>query len=58
MSLRLRKFVVILFGWFVVSYSGAKIAGPFTFLGDCNEEARHLAKRYSNVSTVCRSFSD
>jgi hypothetical protein len=53
-----RKILVCLFAWYVCTYSGAKVAGPFTLLSDCQDEAKHLAKRYYNISEVCRSFSD
>jgi hypothetical protein len=41
-------------GWYVVTYSGGSVAGPFALLGDCTDEAHHLAERYSNVSSVCQ----
>jgi len=42
-------------GWYVVTYSGQAVAGPFTLLGDCTEMARVMAERYPNVSRVCQS---
>ena len=41
-------------GWYVVTYSGQPVAGPFSLLGDCTREAQHLARQYSNVSSVCK----
>jgi hypothetical protein len=55
----IRKLMAILIltlaGWYVVTYSGQEIAGPFTLLTDCNAEAAHLAARYYNVSPICQS---
>jgi hypothetical protein len=45
----------VVVAWFVVTYSGQRVAGPFTILSDCQDMAKIMAKRYSNVSTVCRS---
>lgn len=44
----------LIFGWFVVTYSGQPVAGPFTLLSDCAATAKFMAARYSNVSTVCQ----
>lgn len=53
---KVKQVVVVLFAWYVVTYSGGKVAGPFTLLGDCTEMAKIMAKRYYTVSEVCRSF--
>ena len=45
-----------LMAWYVVTYGGQKVAGPFTLLHDCSDMAKFMAARYYNVSTVCRSF--
>jgi hypothetical protein len=39
-------------------YSGQKFMGPFTFLGDCSDEAKRLNKQYYNVSALCKHFND
>ena len=44
----------IIFGWFVVLYSGQSVAGPFTLLSDCSDTARFMATQNVNVSTVCQ----
>lgn len=41
-------------GWFVVTYSGQPVAGPFTLLSDCSGMAKFMAAKYSNVSAVCQ----
>jgi hypothetical protein len=44
-----------LLAWYVVTYSGQSVAGPFTLLSDCTDMAKIMAKKYYNVSTVCQS---
>lgn len=44
----------IIFGWFVVLYSGQAVAGPFTLLTECSDVAKFMAQRNYNVSTVCQ----
>lgn len=41
-------------GWYVVTYQGQAVAGPFSLLSDCNAEAAHLARQYYNVSRICQ----
>lgn len=41
--------------WFVVTYSGQKVAGPFSLLTDCMDLAKIMASRYYNVSEICRA---
>lgn len=44
-----------LLAWYVVTYSGQAVAGPFTLLTECSDMAKLMAKRYYNVSSVCQS---
>jgi hypothetical protein len=44
--------------WFVVTYTGQPVAGPFQWLDDCRAVARVLAAQQYNVSTVCRWKQD
>jgi hypothetical protein len=53
-----RQILALLFGWYVVTYSGQKFAGPFGLITDCNEEAARLSHTHYNISTVCKHFSD
>jgi hypothetical protein len=52
----MKKVLMVCFAWYVVTYSGGKVAGPFTLLSDCADMAAYMAQHYYNVSTVCRSF--
>jgi hypothetical protein len=52
----MKKVLTVVFAWYVVTYSGGRVAGPFTLLNDCADMAKFMAKRYYNVSEVCRSF--
>lgn len=45
--------LALLFGWFVTTYSGQAVAGPFTDYTDCQDMAKLMAKKYTNVSTTC-----
>jgi len=49
-----RLFASLLFAWYVVTYTGQSVAGPFTLLSDCADLAKYLHERYTNVSEVCR----
>ena len=42
-------------GWYVVTYSGQAVAGPFTLLSDCTDMAKTMHAKYFNVSEVCQS---
>lgn len=42
-------------GWYVVTYSGQAVAGPFTLLSDCTEMANTMHAKYFNVSEVCQN---
>jgi hypothetical protein len=44
-------------GWYVVTYSGQAVMGPFSLLDDCSREAERLSREYYNVSSVCRYYS-
>ena len=46
--------VALLFGWFVVTFGGQAVAGPFTLLSDCTTLAKVMAAKYPTVSTVCQ----
>ena len=41
---------VLLFGWYVVTYQGQSVAGPFLTFGDCNRIARQIR----NANPVCQ----
>lgn len=56
MNRTLRHFAALTLAWYVVTYSGQRVAGPFTLLNECSDMAELMAKRYFNVSTLCRSF--
>lgn len=40
--------------WYVVTYSGQKVMGPFLDFSDCSFWARLLSQIYWNVSPFCR----
>ena len=46
---------IVFAGWFVVTYTGTPVAGPFTLLSECQDMARIMAARYPTVSRVCQS---
>jgi hypothetical protein len=50
-----RRLLVALFAWYVVTYSGQRVAGPFTLLSECSEMAKIMAERYFNISEICRA---
>lgn len=41
--------------WFVVTYSGQRVAGPFRLLSDCEDIRKEMAKRYYNIKSICES---
>jgi hypothetical protein len=47
------KRLAMIFLWWVMTFQGQRVAGPFTTLGDCQPAARYMAQRYTNVSSVC-----
>ncbi len=49
-----RFLALVLGGWFVVTYAGKAVAGPFIYLADCAQIAQALHEQYANVSDVCR----
>jgi len=49
-----RLLLAFLTGWFVVTYSGQPVAGPFMLLSDCTEMAKIMSQKYYNVSSVCQ----
>lgn len=51
-----KTLIGVVFAFYVCTYSGQKVAGPFTLLTDCSEMARIMAAKYYNISTVCRAF--
>ena len=53
--MKIRTIAVVLFAWWVVTFQGQKVAGPFTLLGDCNEMAKIMAARYFNISQICQA---
>lgn len=46
----------VVLAWFVVTYTGQRVAGPFSLLTDCTDLAKIMAKKYSNVSPLCQAF--
>ena len=51
----MKKFAVFLLsGWFVVTYSGQLMAGPFALLNECSDMAAIMAAKYPNISRVCQ----
>ncbi len=44
----------VVFAWYVVTYSGQPVAGPFTLLNDCTDMAKIMHAKYNNVSEVCQ----
>lgn len=42
------------FLWYVVTYTGQAVAGPFTTIADCAPLAQRMSKSYSNVSPYCQ----
>jgi len=40
--------------WFVVTWRGEKVAGPFSTVEECYEVAKFMSARYANVSPTCR----
>jgi hypothetical protein len=51
----MKRYAVLLFAWYVVTYSGQAVAGPFTLLSECTDIAKIMAERHYNVSRVCQS---
>lgn len=45
---------IVLAAWFVVTYHGAHVAGPFVVLSDCQDVARTMSNQNPNISTVCK----
>jgi hypothetical protein len=43
-------------GWFVVTYSDQKVAGPFLITEDCQDVAKIMSQKYWNVSPECRFY--
>lgn len=41
-------------GWYVVTYGGEAVAGPFSSLSDCTDMAKIMHRKYSNVSEICQ----
>lgn len=42
--------------WFVVTWSGQKVAGPFTLLDACAKVAKIMNAQDAAVSDLCRYF--
>lgn len=42
-------------GWFVMTFNGQTIAGPFDLLSDCNRVAEAMAKVDPQVSQICEA---
>jgi hypothetical protein len=55
MSAWLRKLAAAaVFSWWVVTYTGTPVAGPFLTLQECQDSANYPHVKYTNVSTVCQ----
>jgi hypothetical protein len=52
----MRYLKALLLAWYVVTYSGQIMAGPFTLVSDCNDVAEFMAERDGRISRVCRSM--
>ena len=50
-----RLVATLALAWYVVTYTGQHVAGPFTLLSECQDMANIMHAKYSNVSTLCRS---
>jgi hypothetical protein len=53
----MKKLLVVAFvllSWFVVTYSGQTVAGPFGDYNDCQNTAKYMHDRYTNVSEFCQ----
>ena len=46
----------IALGWFVVTYSGTKLVGPFELAHECNEIARVMHEQYHSIYPTCRFY--
>jgi hypothetical protein len=53
----MRKYLLLL-GWFVVTYSGTKLIGPFELSHECNEIARVMNQQYRTIYPICRFYDD
>ncbi len=49
--------LTVVFGWYVVTYSGERVFGPFNLLDECSYWAEQMSHKYYNVSSVCRYYS-
>jgi len=51
----IRHTFVFAFAWYVVTYSGQRVAGPFLLYSDCTAMAQLMSQQYSGISSVCQS---
>jgi hypothetical protein len=54
--MKVRQIVVLAFAWWVVTFQGQKVAGPFMVLDDCTEVAKIMHLKFPNVTDICRVF--
>jgi len=47
-----------IFFWFVVTFSGTKVSGPYDLAHECNEIARVMNQTYKSVYPTCKWFSE
>lgn len=50
--------MLIVLAWWVVSWSGQKVAGPFQYATDCNNVAERMKAQGYNVKADCEFFLD
>lgn len=41
-------------GWYVVTFNGQPVMGPFSLLDECSRQAQIMSRQYYNVSPVCQ----
>jgi len=56
MKMKSRYLGAMALAWWVVTFQGQKVAGPFLVLDDCTAIARIMHQQYSNVTDICRVF--
>lgn len=50
-----RALLALAFGWYVVTYTGQAVAGPFGSATACNAQAQAMINAgYAGISSVCR----
>lgn len=53
-----RTILALILGWYVTTYTGQTVAGPFTSNSACVAQANAMIRAgYSNISTICRYYN-